>query len=148
MISVEFDMTRFVNDTLTSLQALGRPEFVPRAAALAALPKMRNRIFVEGKKADGTQIGTYANSYLRTREANKRGTSTKVILSLTRQLENDLSVVANGDGYAIGFKNPEKAEIAVHLEEKYQAHIFTALTAEEERVAVDAALFEIRKLLY
>lgn len=140
-------MGSFVANTLTSLQALGQPEFAPRAAAAAVLPVMRNRIFVEGKRADGAQIGTYKNSYLRIREANKRGSDTKVILSLTRQLENDLSVINEGDGYAIGFKNPEKAEIAVHLEEKYQAHIFTGLTQQEEQVAINAVIFELRKLL-
>lgn len=147
MIKVEFNMQDFVNNTLTSLQALGQPEFVPRAAAAAVLPKMKTRIFIEGKKADGTQIGTYANSYLRTRERNQRGKSKKVILSLTRQLENDISVINEGNGYAIGFKNPDKAEIAIYLEEKYQAHIFSELTTEEERFAIEAALLEIRKLL-
>lgn len=147
MIKVNFDMGNFVANTLASLQALGQPEFAPRAAAAAVLPEMKNRIFVEGKRADGSQIGTYKNSYLRTREKNKRGTDTKVILSLTRQLENDLSVINEGDGYAIGFKNPEKAEIAVHLEEKYQAHIFTGLTPKEEEIALNAAILEMRKLI-
>lgn len=138
-------MANFVNNTLTAIQALN--EFAPRAAAAAVLPVMRNRIFVEGKRADGSQIGVYKNSYLRTREKNKRGSDTKVILSLTRQLENDLSVINESNGAAIGFKNPEKAEIAVHLEEKYQAHIFTGLTVQEEQIAIDAAILEMRKLI-
>jgi hypothetical protein len=146
-----YTITSNFADVITKLSQkvveLGNPAFIPRAAALAVLPKMRYRVFVEGKTAAGTQIGTYANSYLAYRAARGRGTDPKVILSLTRQMENDLSVVAEGNATTIGFKNPENAEKLVHLEEKYQQHILSALSEDEVQLVIDVANDEINKLL-
>lgn len=50
------------------------------------------------------------------REENKRGESTKVIVSLTRQLENDWAVIGTEKGYGIGFNNPLNKDKAKWVE--------------------------------
>jgi len=66
-----------------------------------------------------------------------RSTDTKVILSLTRQMENDFGVVYNGlDGYGLGYKNELNFKKSQWAEEKYRKQIF-ALTGEEENMVMD-----------
>lgn len=92
------------------LNKLKDRDYLLRPVATELIPEITKRIHQEGKASDGTEIGTYSNGYLRTREKNKRGKSTKVIVSLTRQLENDWSVVATPKGYGIGFLNSFNAD--------------------------------------
>lgn len=66
-----------------------------------------------------------------------RSTDTKVILSLTRQMENDFGAVYNGlDGYGLGYKNELNFKKSQWAEEKYRKQIF-ALTAQEENMVMD-----------
>lgn len=77
-----------------------------RTAAFDVLPRIKKRIHVDGLNSKEEKIGTYSNSYINYRKKNKRGSSTKVIFSLTRQMENDFSVIAGrGGSYGLGFKN-------------------------------------------
>ena len=62
-------------------------------------------------------------------------------------MENDLSVVSEGNAVTIGFKNPDNFEKSVWLEEKYQQHILTALSEEETQLVIDVANDELNKLL-
>ncbi len=55
---------------------------------------MKQRIHKDGLAADGNAIGSYSSGYLNYRKNNKRGGDTKIIVSLTRQLENDRSVLS------------------------------------------------------
>ena len=86
------------------------------------LPELRHRIHVEGKKTDGSAIGTYSNSYLKLRQSKYNRTSdSTVIASLTRQLENGYILKATEKGYTIGNASPYNDEKIQHLEEKYGA---------------------------
>ena len=76
-----------------------------RTIAQNALRETRGRIHEQGKNASGSQIGTYSPKYIKTRVKNNRGTSTKVILSLSGQMENDYKVIAVQGGYGLGFSN-------------------------------------------
>lgn len=58
----------------------------------------------------------------------------KVILSLTRQMENDLSVVESGTGYGIGYTNPENFKKAGYCEATYKKKILSQLTKEEKEL--------------
>lgn len=93
-----------------------------RAVAAGAAGELRRRVHVEGKKTDGNAIGTYEGKYLKLRQKKYNRTSdTKMIFSLTRQMENDLGLCANdpiklNDGYGIGFKNPLNAKKAEGLQ--------------------------------
>jgi hypothetical protein len=67
-----------------------------------------------------------------------RDASTKVIISLTRQLENDESVISDGNRYGIGFKNVENFNKSQWVEATYKKKIF-ALTPDEQELTLELA---------
>jgi hypothetical protein len=146
MIDIRFNMGDFLGKTIAALGSIPNPDFIPRAVASDILPEMRNRIFVLGQDSTGGPIGEYKSSYLKTRERYNRTEGKKVVLSLTRQMENDLSVVVDGDRIGIGFKNPDNYEKAVFLEEKYQKHVLSQLTPAEQAIMIQTIESEIKKL--
>jgi hypothetical protein len=111
-----------IGNILAKFRELDNPETVSRAAAIALLPELRHRIHVEGKKTDGSAIGTYSNSYLKIRQSQyNRTADSTVIASLTRQLENGYILKATEKGYTIGNASPYNDEKIQHLEDKYGA---------------------------
>jgi hypothetical protein len=129
-----------------------------RSLAISTAGDMAYRIHTEGKKADGSPIGTYSDGYMKVRtgqfSTNKKFTKgknkgetkptgvftkgknkgqprpkynrtsdTKVIFSLTRQMENDFGLKENKEpiktntGYGVGFKNPDNTQKAEWLTE-------------------------------
>ena len=116
-----------VNLKLTDLQN----EKLTRLQATSLLAVMRDRIHVQGKDSSGGQIGTYTPAYIRyTRKQKGRGTDNKVILSLTRTMENSYELYAIKNGTAIGFTTMESMQKARWCEDTYKKAIF-APTAEE-----------------
>ena len=103
------------------------------AAASGALALVSHRIHSEGKRADGSDIGQYSNGYIRTREKYNRGGDRKVVLSLTRQMENDFTVVDAGGKVGLGFNNFTNFQKAEWMEERYPD---TYNLSEEEIAAV------------
>ncbi len=73
------------------------------------------------------------------RPTHNRTNDTKVVLSLTRQMENDLSVIQSGNGYGIGYLNPDNFKKAQYCEATYKKPILTKLTKEERELAKDTA---------
>lgn len=65
-----------------------------------------------------------------------RSNDTKIIVSLTRQLENDWNVIALENGYGIGFLNQFNAQKAQWVEEQKDKLIFST-TASEETAAIE-----------
>lgn len=61
-----------------------------------------------------------------------RSEDTKVIISLTRQLENDYAVVGTEKGYAIGFNNKHNFDKAGWVEKTYKKKIFKLTQSESE----------------
>ena len=126
------------------------------ASTLTAM--MHNRVHVEGKDSNETQIGTYSPEYMKVRTGNfeskkivrgvnkgqsrkkyNRTGDTKVILSLTRQMENDLVVceenpIKTSYGYAIGYQNENNYDKLISLETRYKKKILTKLSKTEESV--------------
>lgn len=100
------------------------------AVSSGILSLVTNRIHVQGKRANGAAIGQYANSYMRERQANNRGTDRNIIFSLTRQMENDFTVVEAGGLIGLGFNNTTNAQKARWLETRFPDTY--ALSAEEE----------------
>lgn len=82
-----------------------------------------------GKFTKGSQKGTARPTYNRTSE-------TKIIVSLTRQLENDWSVIAVDKGYGIGFKNPFNLQ-KLRWVEQGQGKKIGDLTPDEQKYATD-----------
>jgi hypothetical protein len=117
---------------------------------------MRDRVHVQGKDSNEQQIGTYTPEYMKVRTGNfkssktvrgvnkgqarkkyNRTSDTKVILSLTRQIENDMSVCERNPikipyGYAIGYQDDFNYDKLLWCEETYKKKILTKLSKNEE----------------
>lgn len=119
------------------LEQLKNKEYLLRPVAIEVIPLMTERIHQKGESTDGGQIGTYSSAYLRLRQRKyKRDASAKVIVSLTRQLENNWSVIATQSGYGIGFTNPFNLQKARWVEGGKGKIIFS-LSKSEQSYAVD-----------
>lgn len=82
-----------------------------KTGAFDALSQMTERIHEKGEAADGSGIGTYTNNYLKLRQKKpyNRTADSKIIVSLTRRLENDWGVIQTDKGnWAIAFLNRQK----------------------------------------
>ena len=106
MIEVRSNINEVLTGLVAKLQGLQDAKVLSEKIAVNMLPIIRTRIHVQGLKADGTAIGEYTSAYLRERQKkfNRTGDS-KVILSATRQMENDFSVQPTDRGYGLGFNN-------------------------------------------
>lgn len=72
------------------------------------------------------------------RKAYNRTSDTKVILSLTRQMENDLSIcvqnpIQTSYGYAIGYQNDFNYDKLIWNEKRYKKLILSKLSPSEEK---------------
>lgn len=120
------------------LKTLQNPEYLLRPVAFGLIDKMTQRIHVDGKASDESAIGNYSNGYLaqRQRPPYNRTADRKIIVSLTRQLENDWSVIATDKGYGIGFKNAFNLQKARWVEENKGRKIFN-LSPSEQKYMID-----------
>lgn len=106
-----------------------------------------------GKFTKGTNIKVFGTIVEDTPKAGlnrpryNRGPETKVILSLTRQMENDTSVIQTENGYGIGYLNPFNFQKAMWCEATYKKPILTKLTKEETELAAKVANEETQKYL-
>lgn len=117
----------------SAFELLLNREYLLRPLAVETIPLMKERIHENGQASDGSQIGSYANSYMRAREKAGRGESRKIIVALTSQLEQDWAVLAtNNDGYGIGFNNPFNAQKMRWVEEQ-KGKIIANLSAAEKQ---------------
>lgn len=137
MITVKSNIKVIAGRIKQQLETLKNKEYLLRPVAIEVIPIMTERIHQNGEASDGGQIGTYNNSYLRLRQSKyKRDASSKVIVSLTRQLENNWSVIATQDGYGIGFTNPFNLKKARWVETGKGKTIFS-LSKNEQNYAVE-----------
>ncbi len=127
--------------TLTDLQK----DKMTRLQAVSLMAVLRDRIHVQGRDSSGAQIGTYTPAYIRTRIKAKRGSSSKVILSLTRAMEDSYEVYPITNGYGIGFNTMENMQKARWCEDTYKKPIF-APTVEERALVKQIADDFINKL--
>ena len=126
----ELDIKRMTNEQATTLLAV-----------------MRDRIHVRGEDSNGTQIGTYTPKYIKyARKKAGRGTDNKVILSLTRQMENGYLLVELPNGTGIGFTTNEDFLKAGWCEETYGKKIFSPTAEEKELVNQIAAEYIAKHL--
>lgn len=127
-IAAVFDKVR------SNFELLKNKEYLLRPLAIETIPNMKERIHKEGQATDGGQIGTYSSGYMRVREDNKRGADRKIIVSLTRQLENDWAVLGTPTGYGIGFNNPLNRQKAGWVEEQKKRIIFNLSEKEKDYI--------------
>lgn len=141
-ITVTTNLGGALSNIRAKLTELKNPELLTKPLATEQIRLMADRIHINGEASDGGQIGTYSNGYLKVRAANARKDGSKVIISLTRQLENDYAVIANSkSGYGVGFNNPLNRQKAGWVEETYGKRIFRQ--TKEEREAILQFLNEI-----
>lgn len=136
-IRLKFDVKKLSADLQARLALIANPETLLRPVAFDLVAQMTERIHERGTGSDGAPIkaGGYSEGYLRYRqEKHNRSADPKVIISLTRQLENDWSVVAFGKGYGIGFKNPFNYQKAGWMHDLFGDRIFK-LSADEKAYA-------------
>lgn len=129
-ITIKTNLDQVLTSLGQSLKTIMDPNYLLRPVAIEVLPMMTERIHQKGQASDGSQIGTYSNGYLKVREENKRGKDLKVIVSLTRQLENNWSVLETTNGYGIGFTNPFNAQKLRWVEEAKDKEIGNLAAAE------------------
>ena len=136
-----------VNDRIINkLNKLKDKEYLLRPLCFDLLELMKKRIHEDGKNANGSSLGIYKGSYLKLRQKKyNRTADTKMIFSLTRQMENDWSVIATQAGYGIGFKNKFNWQKKEWLEEM-KGKVFS-LTTEENKYASDFLNFMTNKAL-
>lgn len=119
------------------LQILKDREYLLRPVAFDMIDPMTKRIHVDGKDAEEKEIGSYSNKYLQLRERKyNRTADTKIIVSLTRQLENDWNVIATDKGYGVGFLNVFNSQKARWVEENKGVKIFF-LSESEQKYAIE-----------
>lgn len=136
MITIKSNIGQVTAELKDKLLKLADKENIPRILAFDTIDLMTNRIHQEGKAASEQQIGTYNKSYLKLREGKyKRSSDPKIIVSLTRQLENDWSVIATTKGYGVGFLNPFNLQKARWVEENKGVKIFSLSTSEENKLS-------------
>lgn len=137
MITVKSNIKIVTGRIKQQIEQLKNKEYLLRPVAIEVIPMMTERIHQKGEASDGGQIGTYNNTYLKLRQNKyKRDASSKVIVSLTRKLEQDWAVIATQNGYGIGFLNPlslQKLRWVEGIKDKTIAN----LSKSEQQYAVD-----------
>ena len=128
-ITINTNIAEVSERLIEKLNKLKDRDYLLRPVCFDLLELMKKRIHEEGKKSDGSAIGQYSNSYLKTRQKKyNRSSDKKVVISLTRQLENDFSVIATEKGYGLGFKNIFNLKKATWLQDGRSASTVRAHT--------------------
>lgn len=136
-LKINTNLASVTADIRQRIDKLKDAEYLLRPVCFDLIDLMTKRIHIDGKAADNTPIGKYNPVYLKLRQSKyQRSSENKVIVSLTRQLENDWSVIATPKGYAIGFLNSFNLQKARWVEETKGKNIFS-LTTDEQQYAVD-----------
>lgn len=144
MIQVTSNMSKVFNTAIERLEGVDTVKMC-KEQATTILALVKNRVHIQGQDSNGSQIGTYSTEYLKIRTGTSkgkpnynRGSDPKVILSLTRQMENDFIIKPIENGYGIGYSNVTNFRKSYWAELKYAKKIFS-LTAKEHKVAVEIA---------
>ncbi len=123
-----------MNLFIKQLNTLIQTDKVDRKVLLSVHARVTDRIFGEGKAADTSQIGNYSKGYLKQRQKNKWGGSSKVILQYTGQMKNDFSLIRSGNDLGSGFKNKKNGDKSRWVEGTYDKTIFDLTQSESELI--------------
>lgn len=94
--------------------------------------KNKGKLKDAGRTTQGSKAGILRPKY-------NRSNDTKVVASLTRQLENDYITAPTETGYGIGFSNPLNREKSDHVEATYNKKIWNTTDGENSQI-VDIAI--------
>ena len=94
------------------------------------------RIHSRGEASDGSQIGTYSDSYARMRRNMEPPLQTSYVdLRVYGELQSSFVVERSGNtSYSIGFDNSEDADIAGYMEEHFGKDIWEPSTQELQQI--------------
>lgn len=134
MASITINIDNVLKKVDTFFDKIKDKEYLLRPLAIETIPNIKERVHINGEASDGGQIGTYSTGYMKVRDKNKRNNDTKVIVSLTRQLENDYQVIATPEGYGIGFNNKLNFNKAKWVEERKKKIIFNTSADEKQYI--------------
>jgi hypothetical protein len=96
------------------------PDSLLREIAVSMVGVIQERIHTDGKKADGSNIGTYSDGYLKQRIKAKNFSDPKVVLFYTGDMQNDWKIIPLSDTeYGLGYDNSLNANKADWAEERF-----------------------------
>lgn len=110
------------------------------------------RVFTDGKKSDGSDIGQYKSEAYKKLKQQKYGTGGKVDLVATSQFRAAYSWAREGDEYVIGFINSGRKKSVVkngelrEIQEERYGKIFD-MTGREYQNALKAISFRISEII-
>lgn len=135
MATIQTNIGEVTERIRDKLALLGSKDYIPRTLSFDLIDLMTRRIHMDGLASDESQIGSYSKDYLSLRKRKyQRSGDTKIIVSLTRQLENDWNVIATDGGYGIGFLNPFNLQKARWVEQNKGKKIFSLSPTEQQYV--------------
>lgn len=135
MVTIKINFEKVAASVASKFELLKDKDYLLRPLAIETIPNIKERIHRDGKASDNSDIGTYSTGYMRVREKSNRSADRKVIVSLTRQLENDYTVVATQNGYGIGFSNPLNYLKADWVERSKKKIIYNLATQEKQYIS-------------
>lgn len=151
MVGVKvYGLEKLTSSLRSKLLEVSDKDKVLRTVATSMCFVVRERIHEKGLNAAGSQIGVYSSEYLKVRIKKGKTGSPKVILSFSRQMQNDFAIgeknpIKAGNGWGLGFKNNFNSDKADWMEERYGS--IYSLTDGEYKQAQDVANGETNKIL-
>lgn len=137
-------MPAIINAVNTKLSAIDVDKMT-RIQASTLLAVMRVRIHQDGLDSQGQAIGTYSPGYLKYRMKHKRGSDPRVILSLTRSMEQSMELYPVKNGTGIGFSTRENLNKSKWCEQTYGKRIY-APTISEKKMVIEIGKDYISKI--
>lgn len=110
-IAMETNLEYTINTISENLSNIDIDQMT-RLQASSLMAEMRQRIHTKGLATDGNPIGTYTPGYMRTRQRHGRKEGDKVVLSLTRAMENSMVLIPIENGTGIGYTTAEQLQKA------------------------------------
>ena len=133
--------TKELKDLTDSLLSLEETDSLLREISSTLLAEMSDRIHDRGIKSDGTQIGTYSNTYLEYRIEQGKGSASNVTLFFTGQMQIDFNVAPIGENaYGLGYSNILNFDKANWAEDRFGI-IFEPTEQELQQIEDVAAEF-------
>jgi len=130
-----------LKDLTDSLLSLEETDSLLREISSTLLAEMSDRIHDRGIKSDGTQIGTYSNTYLEYRIEQGKGSASNVTLFFTGQMQIDFNVAPIGENaYGLGYSNILNFDKANWAEDRFGI-IFEPTEQEFQKIEDVAAEF-------
>jgi hypothetical protein len=129
---------------INEVNAMLQTDRIMIAAMNSVLVKQKERIFQDGRAADGSNIGTYKTNGSRKSRRSRIGQ--KVVLRESNQMMMDLTThVLGNNEYGIGFNNSFNKDKAVWNEDRFGKDIFSS-SDEEDELVLRVIDFELKKI--